>query len=291
MIFSKYIDNIKKQTGAALVVSLLILSLTIISATALSKVILDELRITINNTNSITAFYSANTAIERGLYYLKYSQDRDNIWFLGSLENESFDITYTNFDTSYLYNDISTSTTGFSFYQVTTSSPAHIDIIDPVGNLPPSINWDPDLVGTHYYEVDWSIAECFPYHASDRLEISTYYFDGSLDVKVETDLAICNCTYNSNNACDTEQKTIYDNKFYRFAFRPIDSLAESIDFNVWADPTVGSDYLSNSVSGIIITAEGDYKDIRYKLSVETKPRSPLADIFSYVVFSEEVLEK
>lgn len=287
------------QQGAALVISLLILSLTMVSATALGRIILGELRITLNTTNSAVAFYAADSGIEKALYYLKYSQARGSTGFLDSLEKETFNIIAPS--SSFYYQDINTSTPGFTFYNITTSTPAHVDIVDPVGNLPgvEGINWGPNPAATYYYQVKWSVKDCFPSHASDRLEITNYYFDNDpFDVSVSKDLVVCNCSFDIDpdvrNACDSSltTRTISDNKFYRFSFRPIDSTVESLIFEVYADPIgLGATQLATSTSNIYIETDGNYKNIKYRMSVEIPALAPASDIFSYVVFSEEILRK
>jgi len=52
--------------------SLIILSIMIVSAVALSRVTLGELRMALNTTNSLNAFYAADSAIEKSLYRVKF---------------------------------------------------------------------------------------------------------------------------------------------------------------------------------------------------------------------------
>jgi len=295
VVKNKIKNNIKHQQGAALVIALLILSLTIVSATALGKVILGELRISLNARNSLIAFYAADTAIEKSLYYLKYNNIRGLSWPIGSLENETFYMYGSN--ANFTFQQISTSTPGYSFYDITTSSPAHIDIIDDVGNLPASIDWD-TTNSSHYYVVDWNILDCFPDHVSDRLEITSYYFNNDpFDVVSDKDVVICNCSFDIDpdirNACDSSltTKTIFDNNFYRFSFRPLDGPVDSLFFNVWANPALGSDYLASSTANLYVVADGTYKNSQHRLTVEIPETSPISDIFSFVVFSEEVIRK
>lgn len=287
----------KKQQGVALVLALVILFVIMVSATALGKIILSGLQITLNSSNSLRAFYSADSGIEKVLYYSKYNKIRGENWPIGSLENETFSL-YGSSDSQFYFTEISTSTPGFYFYNVTTSSPAHIDIIDVAGNLPAVIDWDPSGLN-HQYELDWSITDCFPDHASDRLQISSYYFDSSdlssdpFQVSVDTDVAVCNCTYNGNptisNACDTFTKTIFDTKFYRFAFRPLDDTVASLSFNVWE--TSATNYLASSTANLYAVVDGSYKNTEHRLSVQIPETAPISDIFSFAIFSEEVIRK
>ena len=64
--------TIREERGAALAMSLIILSIMIVSAVALSRVTLGELRMALNTTNSLNAFYAADSAIEKSLYRVKF---------------------------------------------------------------------------------------------------------------------------------------------------------------------------------------------------------------------------
>lgn len=285
--------NFKEQSGAALIVALLILSLTIVSATALGRIILGELRISLNARNSLIAFYAADSGIEKALYYLKYNKYRDASWPIGSLENETFYMYGST--ANFYYDQVSTSTPGYYFYNLSTSTPAHIDIIDDVGNLPNVIDWDP-AGDNHEYVVNWNVNDCFPDHVSDRLEITSYYFDSSdpFDVSNDKDVVICNCSFNLDpvisNACSASlaTKTIFDSKFYRFSFRPLDGEVESLFFNVWDTDT---NLLASSTSNLYVVADGTYNNSQHRLKVEIPETSPISDIFSFVVFSEETIHK
>lgn len=280
--------KINQQQGAALVISLLILSLAMISATALARVILTEIRISFSTINSMTAFYAAESAIEKAFYYLKYSQENDDASYLSTLDDFSYSLLGS--DATFRYTTVSTSTAGLSFYNITTTTPAHADIIDIVGNLPNTIDWDPTTNLGHYYRVAWSINDCFPNHASDRLEITRYFFDTSnpFDVGVSSDLVVCDCSFGSD-ACnaDLTRQDISDNNFYRFSFRPLDDNVKSLIFNVYTS----AGQLTTTTSNFYVVADGQYKNIRYRVTGEVLPTSPVADIFSFVVFSEEIIKK
>lgn len=276
-----------RQQGAALVISLIILSLAMISATALARVILTEIRISFSTVNSMAAFYAADSAVEKAFYYLKYSQEQNNTSPLVDLRMTS-SFPFLDSAATFKYTSVSTSTAGLSFYNVTTSTPAHADIIDIVGNLPATINWGPDT--THYYRVAWSVNDCFPSHASDRLEITRYAFNSTapFNVTVNSDVAVCDCSFGSD-ACvaDLTRQNISDDRFYRFSFRPLDDTIDSLVFNVYTSAGV----LTTTTSNFYVAAEGNYKKIKYKVTAEVLPTSPVSDLFSFVLFSEELIKK
>lgn len=292
---SKYIiqKKTKEQSGATLVMSLLILSLAMASAIALSRVILGEIRMTINTSNSLRAFYAADSAIEKSLYYIKYSKINGDDQTLNNLRNTLFSMDGNQF---FNFAEVSTTTQGFAFYDITTSTPAHIDILDPTGNIT-NIEWNASLA-THYYTIDWSIDNCFPTHASDKLEVTGYSFTNPVSgfaVAVDKDVRLCNCAYNADidisNTCveALTEKTIFTDRFYRFSFRPLDSTVKSLFFKTFIDGTPPTQI--GAVSNTKIIADGIYRNAKYRLQVEIPATSPLSDIFSYVIFSEEVLRK
>lgn len=281
-----------EQKGAVLVMALLILSAMMTSAVALSRIILGEVRMTVNTRNSMTAFYAADSAIEKGLYYLKFARKYGDADPLYNMEKKGFNIDGLRH--RFYYQDIVTSTPSFSALKVSTSTPASVDILDPAGELS-SIDWDPntDVGDTYYYVLDWSIENCFPDHVSDRIEITTYSFDSNFNTQTEKDIAICNCGLNDADSCDENltQKDIVDTKYYRFSFRPLNTTAEDISFNIYKRDGSPTDPLVGIISNMSIIADGIYRNASLRMQVDTPTYGSLSDIFSYVVFSEEEIIK
>lgn len=286
--------NIKEQKGAALVMTLLILSLMMTSAVALSRIILGEVRMAVNTINSLSAFYAADSGIEKSLYYIKYARKNSNTDPFNNLQNKNYLLDNGE---SFYFVQASTTAPGFIAYDVTTSTPAHVDIIDPAGNIS-NIDWD-TVSGpgdSHYYQLTWSIDNCFPFHASDKLEITSNAFSNIslFNASTKKDIAICDCSYNSNDVCSLTSANypISDSNFYRFSFRPLNNTVKSIAFDIYADPSGGApDYIVGIASNAVVTVDGSYKNSKYRLRVEIPALAAVSDIFSYVIFSEEELKK
>lgn len=290
--------ELKKQNGATLAMSLLILSLAMVSAVTLTRVILGEVRMTINTVNSLTAFYAADSAIEQGLYYVKYSkEERDYTQLFTYLDGSTVDIgSQGSAEFLEVTTDVPIGVPNFVFYDITTSSPAHIDITDFVGDIS-GINWDPAYVAGYEYSYDlrWGIDDCFPSHASDRLEITTYSLtDNFLTTNTDKDVVVCNCS--DSDACDNlpplNKQIISNNSFYRFSLRPLDSTVASSSLTLFFKTSGPAVWQRLGISSdISITVEGVYKNAKHKMKVEIPTASSVFDLFSYVIFSEEELRK
>jgi len=294
--------------------SLLILFLMMTSAVALSRIILGEVKMVINTTNSLSAYYAADSAIEKGLYYIKYARKNRGAWpsDAGHLSTDPFNaLAFNEFEivdsvdnhyADFYYREASTASAGFTAYNINTSTPAHVDIIDPSGALPALIDWDsstsPSYV--HSYFISWSIEDCFPFHASDKLEITQYTL-GASNASTEKKIIVCDCAYDSDDNCSDTLTSydITDDKYYRFVFRPLDGEVQSLSFNIYAYDTKVNydphDPLTYDIVGIAsnasLIAEGIFKNARYSLQVDVPSFGAVSNIFSYVIFSEEELKK
>lgn len=290
--FSK--DN-RREEGVALVVSLLVLSLIVASAVALSRVIINEVRMSVNTGNSIIAYYSADSGMEKALYAIKYARENSDFSDFLALDDgypnneEQIDGT----DQEFSYSQSIIDATGHTSYEVSTSSPAYIDIIDPSGDLS-GLPWNGPAPTFYRYDVAWVIEDCFPYHSSDKMEVSYTAFDGSSFggslPEVTKRVVLCNCVYGSDECqADLSSYLISNEKYYRFMLRPLDSVAESLDFNIYLaiTPTVPVGILSETS----ISVEGSYHNSAYTISARLPALVPVSHAFNYVVFSEEPIVK
>lgn len=283
------------QSGVALVYALLIMIIIMTTVLALTALVTNEVRMSVSITNSIGSFYAAESGIEKAMYYIKYGQEaRDftkyydltdeanNPYTIGTSGDYNFDITMA-----------STEALGYTAYLVTTTTPVHVNIINPAGDIG-TIDWSASSPLT--YKVDWSIDDCFvdldnnpATHAGDRLEITlTSFTDGFDDADVVTHVARCSCVSGSD-ACDIDNTTYSDlnnNRYYRFTFRPLDSTIKQLDFNLYDGSTEVGIY-----SEAEIVAQGNFHNSRYRLEARLPALNPASDIFSYVIFSEEPLIK
>ncbi|RJQ35421.1 hypothetical protein C4566_00675 [Candidatus Parcubacteria bacterium] len=277
----------KDQNGMILVMAIMILSIVLTSVLALSQIIMGELKMSLNAGNSILAFYSAESGIEKGLYYIKYSR-----------ENSDFsDFIKLSYTTSYNVDDlgnkkfvISTSTIlgGVTdFYGVSTTSPAYLDIMDPAGAVG-IIDWSASVGLPSYTQIFWEIENCFPLHASDKLEVTINSFAQEFsDPKTETRIAICNCGYGDDDCDISSYSNISPNRYYHFSFRPLDSEIKELNFRMRNAANAELKIMSSA----LIEAYGEYSNSRYRLQATVPTLNPVSDVFSYVLFSEEDLTK
>lgn len=279
--------NLNNQQGIVLVMALIISALMMTSVLILTAALRQELRVSLNARNSIVAGYTAESGIEQGLYRLKYSQgvlntrDPDFSKFT-ALEGQTHDI---DGERSFEFTSSTVTALGFIDYNIPTSSPSHLNIIDPEGSLV-GVGWGPAT----QYGIDWKINNCFPAHASDKLEITRVGFGELFGSTVtDVDIAICNCSADPDfeNECDAYTSTDFDvNTYYRFSFRPLDSSVAVLDFDLY-NGTEKIGILSEAGVKVI----GKYHSVRFNMTAQLPALGSVSDVFSYVIFSEEELIK
>lgn len=269
--------------GMTIVVALLILSLASTTVLLVTGLIATQIRTSLNTVNAIGAYYAGESGIEQALYYIKYSKTNsdfsDNFDQLMNPPHNSFTLGEGQ------YNFITASTTvsrTWGIYNLSTSSPQHLDIIDPAGEVG-TINWH-NNVSNLGYQINWEIDNCFPEHASDRLETTLYSFGANYsDPQTRTIIDICNCAY-GDNSCDYIFYPILNrNRYYRLSFRPLDNDVKFLSFYLNTNSAIKSQAL--------IIANGVYRNSIYRVEAKLPALNPTSDIFSYVLFSEEDLTK
>lgn len=276
--------NLKNQQGVVLVMSLMILLVMMISVVALSRVIIGEVKMTRNSDNSIVAYYVTESAMEEALYYLKYSKS------IGDFANyfDQLDDTSSVFMDDERGFSISLATTTASYFEafdIATSTPAKTEVSLPGADIPSAAA---DLPTD--YELSWLIDDCYQGgHASDRLEItytSLYKEGGILKSNTKQRFNTCGCTNGVDDCLDYSSSDLDDNKFYYFAFRPLDAEVSYLKFTpLKAD---GSSYLPGFAT---IQVQGYYRQSVYHISAALPVYAPVSNVFNYVIFSEQDLEK
>ncbi len=282
-----------------LVMSLMILSLIMVSVLAVSKIIIGDVRMSVNTVNVVGSFYAAESGLESSLYYIKYGRNESDMSIFESLQDEESSpnnpLTQIVGTTGqgYIVRTSSLSSQNFVAYDISTSSPAHVDILDPSGMIG-SIDWDNSVNNSHNYSVSWSITDCFPNHASDRLEINIASFaekfsEPQLDKKV----VLCNCQYDSGDTCSETiaNYPISDTRYYRFSFRPLDNMVASLDFSIYGCISPAQCETLGIPSRVEAVVDGIYKQSSYRLKAEMPALGSVSDIFNYIIFTEEGLIK
>lgn len=279
------LKQFKKQSGAVLVMSLIILSLIMVSVLAVSKLISGEIKVSLNTDNSIVAYYAAETGIEKGLQSIKYARASGDWDLFKNLEkNPAQEIGGSQLTFNILASRVTS--TDFTVYNLSTTSPAYLDIMDPSGNLL-NIDWGPD---NYSYAIDWEIADCFPGHVADRLEVTLSSFASNFtDYETIKRVALCDCGYDTSNVCNREltSASIGDNKYYRLSFKPLDGYVAKLKFNLYK---TGPE-LFGILSEAKIISQGNYRKSKYPLQVRLPALTPLSNVFSYIIFSEEDIVK
>ncbi len=280
------------KQGVVLVIALMILSAIMFSALVLSKVLIGEVKMSLNVANVATSFHTAESAVEKALYYVKYaSKNSDNTLFTGLQDASAPDnLQYIDSDLTMGFDIIESTIDAQDFiaYNVSTSSPVHVDIIDPAGKLDSASIDDWSSGGAVSYNVDWQIVDCFPNHTTDKLEVTVNSFDADFtNPETEKRVSICDCDYESEQCkINLTDYSIANNKYYRFTFRPLDSEIKQLEFNLYED--------SNPI-GILsetnIKVSGKFHTSIYNIQARIPSITPLSDAFNYVIFSEEDLIK
>jgi hypothetical protein len=271
------------QQGVVLVMALMILTVILVTTLTLSRILLNEIKMSLNLNNAMVSFYSAESGIEKSLYHIKYSKSINDFTSFVDLSKTGFNIYDLENEQSVTIVTSTTTASSFYRYNITTSSPAHVNIIDPAGDIG-GIDWGAS--GENQYRVHWELEDCFPHKYDHHLEITAASFaDNFTDPDVQTHVIICDCGYDSDQCSDDVNSfTIYSNRFYRFTFRPLDSTVKLLSFDI-ADGDIGI------LSEAEIEAYGNYKNSQYYIKVHLPSLSPASDIFDYVIFSEERLIK
>jgi len=271
----------KERKGMALVMALLISSLIMASVLLFTRIILNEIKMSLNSGNSIFSFYIAESGIEKALYEIKEGVRTYDFINFNNLEGateglDGYDYTFTTANIS---------SKGFTTYNISTSSPVHVDIINPAGEIA-GINWN---TGTNLqYNIDWSIDNCYlGAHGSDRLEVTwSAFMDNFSIISSKTILPSCNCGNISDDCAPISSSDFSSNRYYRFKFRSFDDTIKELSFNISDnDGDVGI------LSQAKIVVEGEYNNSKYTLEAKVPSLAPVSDIFSYVMFSEQSIRK
>ena len=272
----KNIIQINNQNGVILVMSMLILSVMMTSAFALSRIIMGEINMTRNIDNSIVAFYVAESGIEKSLYYIKNSQDKDTFINFSNLNNTEHQFREDN-ERKIKIKEASTEADFFQMYNLLINNPIHVDIIDPSGDISSIVH------GKNRYNISWELDNCA---GNAKLEITLESFkQGFTYSDTKKHVAICGSCW-GGNFCTSGgtygyEGNIETNKYYRFSFEALTHDIKSLQFIAWDS--------NNNIPGILseisIKTEGKYRNSTQHLQARLPALGSVSDIFSYVIFS------
>ena len=279
---NNHVDFKNNQTGLTSVVSLFILSLVLASTLLVTSIILNEVKISLGLSNNISAFYTAESGIEKALYYIKYSRQQSDFSYFTNLSNTGNNIYELDTERKFTLSTTTINAKSFLAYNLTVNNPVHLDIIDPAGSLNP-IDWGE----VDKYAVTWNIKDCFPEHVSDRLETTFTSFDANfLNPNTQTNINICNCSHSTDNCAEINYSNISSNFYYRFSFKPLNAPVSSLSFDL-----INNNQTRGILSEVMIESRGTYHGSQFNIRARLPALSRASDIFSYVIFSEEDLSK
>ncbi len=284
--------EIKKEKGVILVMAMMILALMMSSVLALARIIMGEISMTRNIDNSIIAFYTAESGIEKGLYYVKKSGENYNFDDFENLPYESYSFN-DDLEREIKITEASIEADYWSVYNVPEEEVVHVSIIDPSGSLT-----NPFVHGKNNYKVGWEIEDCSA-HTDERLEITLEYFEPYfMNPGTQKHLITCSsCHAINENLCSGDgsfsfESTINENRYYFFSFNPLEkegggnNYISNLSFTALLD--TGDEGILSEIS---IKAEGDYRNSKQYLQARLPALGSVSDIFSYVIFSGEDLAK
>ncbi len=297
----KDINKIKNQKGVILIMSMMILALMMSSVLALARIIMGEIKMTRNIDNSIIAFYTAESGIEKVLYYIKYAAASDldlfSYYFSYSdeegylLDYDYGDIFIDDPERKIKITEASIEAENWEAFNIQQYEVVHVDIINPGGDI---YNANDFFHNKNNYQVKWFIEDCTE-HIDERLEISLEYF-GQQFTNPGTSKFLVTCSSCSDNLCSGDgtnsfTSNIDEDKYYRFSFNPLENedtnpYTSSLLFRAFDD--AGNEGILSEIS---IKVEGKYRNSIQHLQARLPALGSVSDIFSFVIFSGETLEK
>lgn len=277
-------SGIKNNKGIALMMALMIMSVAMLTGLFLNSIITNEIKISLNTTNVINSYYAAESGIERALYYLTTDALSDHIAYyedLSDLDVSGNRVEYPLANgASYTFAATSIRAAKFTAINVSNTNPAHVSVLDPSGNIS-SILWSGQVSVAS--DLKWLIDDCFPSHASDRMETTIYSFASQFSAPdIYKTISVCDCSKIIKSCRNIKFSDLSPNRYYRFVFRPLDTDVNYLEFSL-----TGEDILSEA----FVQADGRYKNSEYRLQARMSALSPASDIFSFVIFSEEEINK
>ncbi len=276
-------QSIKKNKGFALIMTLLILSMAMLTGLFMNSIIVGEVRVSLNTANVINSYYAAESGIERALYYLTTNQLSNNIDLYEGLSVTGNSYNLGN-GSSYTYATTSLRAAEFLATNVTNTNPAHVSIVDPRGSIT-GIAWPWYVTGPVASFLNWGIDNCYPDHASDRIETTIYSFANNFSLPdVQKTVSVCDCRSDSfiDSCSSLNLENLSPNRYYKFVFRPLDADASWLRFYLETE---------SIFSETLTQVKGKYKNSEYLLQAKMSALKPTSDIFSFVIFSEEELIK
>ncbi len=259
--------EMKKEAGNILPLALVMIFLILLSALGIGVVVMEGARSGIETDQSVSAYYMADSGIERQLYEIR--KNNQTLTYVNSLGG-----TYISGGTWKSTGDLEP-TTSKQIQIVTTSSFAVLDVFNPddlthslgIDNM--HLTWQKDPTCTQ---------------PNARMEVSYAYWEivGGIPQFPSNNQFIVlpkNITYSMDVPLDSL-------KFYRIRLRSYDCAAVNVTA-AFSGGGVAKPYPGD----ITLSAEGTYGKATQKIAATMPKLDILSGVFSYVIFSECTLVK
>lgn len=261
---------IKNKDGSILIMSLLILSGLLISGISVGTIVLNQLKQAKNSDFSIVAYYAADSATENALYYLR--KGNKTAQYLNA--NEAFGV----FSNTAQWERVIASTTPYNAL-LRKNRPVLINLYDS--------------------EQDCGLVKCVEYNWNDLtagesgpdLEV-TYYawqFSGSINVlpeKGEQEYYTSPLTQGPWTAYN--QLNFLNNTCYSIRVQSNYDDA-NIEIKTYRDAACAQQI--GIPSFLTIDSLGKFKTAKQRIKTVVLKDAPLSNVFEFVIFSEEAIEK
>lgn len=246
----------------------LIMTMTILlSGLGIAAVVLEGTQSAQRTDQSVTAYYLADSGIERQLFEIR--KNNEPVSYLNTLSE-----TYFN-GGSWISTGNLEQSTSKKISSIATSSFAVIDLFDPDNLTSPP--------GIARMMITWSSA-CAPSQSRIEVSYANWQISGGVP-QLPSDNAFVVLPKNGSGSMIVQ--TLDPNSAYRVRLRAYD--CEAHDVTVSLEDTIGAPKIFPG--DITMSAQGIYRSATQKIAVTMPKLDVLSGVFGYVIFSECSLVK
>lgn len=276
-------NNINKQRGSIILYALILMLVLSAIVTLIASIVLISIRSTSNSNKAITAFYAAETGLERSLQTIKANRDNQTVsldYTLYTTINGWGATTLTTASSRYLVVSNNTETTSINF-NLPIGTSKQIDLFEPDDGSP--------VIETTAATVNmaWDLGtNCISTCASPDLEYSYKTFQsttwGTAASGEDYTTYKIGCT---TPPCSSGSYSLTPSFGYQLKFKPICCDLDNVTISV----NNGSDISFKNY--LIIESTGSLGNSSVKLRANTIWKPPLSGLGEYVLFSEQSITK
>lgn len=279
-------NKINKQKGSIILYALILMLVLSVIVTLIASIVLINIRSTSNSSKAISAFYAAETGLERSLQSIKANRDSQAVSLTSTLStiNGWGAATLATANSQYLVDSNNTETTSINF-NLPIGSSKQIDLFDPdtgaaviSGSLAiVNMTWEP---GANCISSSSCTATSADLEYSYKKFQSTTWGTATSGEDYQTSKITC-----ATASCSSTTLSLTPSFGYQLKFKPICCDLNNVTIRV----NNGSDI--NFKNYLIIESTGSYGNSSIKLRANTIWKPPLSGLGEYVLFSEESISK